>query len=490
MDPPSTDLSRTRLDISLEPRYLHLLTGFVEEAARAQGLGTGEALALTLAAEEIFSYLTGGPAYGRELRVECRGCLFQVTLDILFATTDLDLRLFNLTSRVEVTGEELPPAIGLLIAAREVDRLRLRHESGLFRLTLSKDKVYPPLEAGPPPPPARPASACRAPDAAELYLLLQGVNANSPGMLPADFDRPAKVADMLAAGACRALIAVDAAGRIGGGLLWQGRGERLVECFGPYLFGQPATTAQLLLDHLLAALARQPGHGLLNRYPASLLPPGYFEVLGARKHYYGGDRIADIPVYYRHLLEDLGALTWTHPALRPYLEAEYRRLAFARDLVAVGEGVLSQSPYSVLTVAFNRLADEVTLTPVWWGRDAPENLVRHLEMLRGEGLNNLFFQMDLGHAWQTLFTPAVLAAGFRPTVLLPHAGKGDLLLFQHEPGAAPGEHPAGASSGSGVLPIGEQPGQGVARGEGREDGSAVAGQPPSGQSAGGEVRAG
>ena len=51
-----------RLVVTLRPSLLHVCTGFVEQSARALGLGAREALALTLAAEEVFSYLAAGAA--------------------------------------------------------------------------------------------------------------------------------------------------------------------------------------------------------------------------------------------------------------------------------------------------------------------------------------------------------------------------------------------------------------------------------------------
>ena len=242
---------------------------------------------------------------------------------------------------------------------------------------------------------------------------------------------------MAVAGVYQAAIAVDPAGNPGGGLLWRWLGDRLVECYGPYLFGQPAVIARLLLDRLLGDLAKSPAVGLLCRYPAPDLPADYFEALGTLRHHAPDGSVTEIPAYYRSLIEDAGAIAWSHPALRPFLTSEYRRLAFARSLApvdAAGEGV---DPRSGLSAEFNRPAGEVTLRPLWWGADAEANLREHVRVLRQEGLYDLFFELDLGRAWQGHFAPALLATGFSPRVILPHAGQGDLLVFQHEDGAPP-----------------------------------------------------
>lgn len=429
----------TQLALATEPRFLPLLINFVEHSARAFGLGDREALALTLAAEELFAYLANGAARDRDLRVECRGGGYEVTTIFTLADNTLDMRVFNLTSRVTLDQEDLPAEMGLLIAARMADRLRFSQKAGTFQLTLTKEKLYPPLDdtVSPPPPAPVPAVAARTPDAAELNILLRLLHRYSPGLLPAEFTHPGKVVDMVAAGTYRAAIAVDQAGRIGGGLFWRGRGDRLVECYGPYLFAQPPATARLLLDYGLGALAKSHAVGLVNRYPAPALPTEYFEALGVLRHYLTDGSIQDIPVHYRHLDEDAGAVAWSHPALWEFLNREYQRLAFARDLVPVTEAGEMAAPHSVLATECNRPAGEVTLRPLWWGRDAATNLKEHVRVLLGDGLRNLFFELDLGRSWHGHFTPALLAAGFSPRVILPYAGQGDVAVFQHDGEVAP-----------------------------------------------------
>ncbi|MBK5964694.1 hypothetical protein CCR95_11535 [Thiocystis minor] len=434
MDTASANRASTALEISVEPRFLPLLTAYVELSALALGLGEREALALTLAAEEILTYLAKGETRARALRVACEGRGYQVSLAFVLDTEALDLRWLNLTSRValDLDQEDLADAIGLLIAARIVDRLQLSRHAGELRLVLSKDKVYPEPAAAAALPAADPAVTCRAPDAAELNLLLQGLHGQLGEDLPLDLARPGRMLDMVAAGHYQACIAVDPAGRIGGGLFWRWRNERLVECLGPYLPGQPSATARLLLEHLLGRLARSSCIGLLNRHPVPVLPDGFFEILGTLRHDAADGKALEIPVHYRHLEEDAGAVSWTHPVLRAFLIEEYARLAFARDLYEVAdEGELASS-HAVLAATLNRAASEARLAPLWWGADAPEVVREHVRVLRQEGLRNLLMELDLGLSWQARFGPALLDCGFVPRVLLPHAGQGDLLTLQHD----------------------------------------------------------
>ncbi len=431
------DRPTPRLTIALNLRFLPLLTGFVESSAHAFGLEHSKALSLTLAAEEIFAYLANGAVRDQEIRVQCLGGGYYMAVTFTFAGNDLDLRVFNLTSRLALDQDEIPAAMGLLIAARMADRLHFSQKAGEWQLTLSKDNAYPALtDAGAPLLSSGPAVAVRTPDAAELHLLLQGLRHFPPGRLPPEFAWPGKVVDMAAAGVYRAVIALDRARRIGGGLFWRERGERLVECYGPYLFNQPPATARLLLDHLLGALAKSPAVGVVSRYPASALPTEYFEALGALRDDPADGPVEQYPVYYRHLEEDAGAVVWSHPALREFLQREYQRLAFARDIVPVIAAGEKTAAHSVLAAEFNRPAGEVTLRPLWWGNDAEANLREHVRALQGEGLRNLLFNLDLGRSWQGHFTPALLAAGFTPQVILPYAGHSDLVVFQHHGEAA------------------------------------------------------
>jgi hypothetical protein len=51
-----------------------------------------------------------------------------------------------------------------------------------------------------------------------------------------------------------------------------------------------------------------------------------------------------------------------------------------------------------------------------------------------EGITNILFEMDLGKSWQCHFTQPLLETGFEPRLVLPYAGRGDLIVFQHKVG--------------------------------------------------------
>ncbi len=75
---------RANTDITL----LQLATSFVEQAALCMGLGRAEALALTLATEEIFSYLCKVSPPDQDLEIRCVKGGYYVRTDFSFSIKD------------------------------------------------------------------------------------------------------------------------------------------------------------------------------------------------------------------------------------------------------------------------------------------------------------------------------------------------------------------------------------------------------------------
>jgi hypothetical protein len=277
------------------------------------------------------------------------------------------------------------------------------------------------------------------PDAEELKAFVRlAAKCYPPHGMPPSFRFPGKIADMAACGEYKPLLAVDKAGHIGGGLVWHSEAHGLVEFFGPYVFDQPLKSqiAHALIDSCLRSVARKRFVGMVTRYPTPELPTDYFELLGSLSFQAEGGHIDEMPAYYRHLEEDLGLSVWAAPVLEEFLKSEYRRLFFAREIQMISDEGESPSAFSVLSARFNRSASRVTLQPVWWGRDAVETLAAHVDILLKEDIPNIFFEMDLGRSWQLHFTPALIQQGFEPRLVLPYAGKADLVVFQYRPGHA------------------------------------------------------
>ena len=431
----ASDTDEITLNLKADLVFLPVATSFVEKGTKAFGLGEPEALALTLGAEEIFAYLCHVGAPGREVQMLCRSCGYYVDQEFIFQARDFNMRAFNLTASASFDDEAGYEETGLLIASRMVDRFQFFQEETGLRLILTKEKSYPSLSDLPiPDSKPLPEFSVRPPDSEELKSFVLLVNSHYPAhTIPASLTVPGKVVDMAICGDLHAAVAMDKVGHIGGGIAWRREGTQLVEFYGPYVFNQHAESdmAQVLTDHCIGAIARTSACGLINRYSTPDLPVAYFEPLGSLTLRQRNSTALETIAYYRHLEEDLGLSVWTHSSLDAFLKEQYQRLVFARDIKPVTEAGESSSPFSVISAEFDRLAGRVTLHPIWWGRNVEETVAAYVRTLLKEELPNIFFQMDLGRPWHCHFTPALLKCGFGPRLLLPYAGKGDLVVFQH-----------------------------------------------------------
>jgi len=308
-------------------------------------------------------------------------------------------------------------------------------------VVLIKEKTYPEtVDAGPIEVKPLEAVNILTPDPETLKLFVrQIVSMYADNLYPPDFHFPGKAADMVASGEYHALLAVDNQGSIGGGLIWRWRVARkkVVECYGPYLFNQlpESGMAEKLTDALIGSISKTDALCLINEYPTPELPKQYFEQLGVVDYYTPDGKSIPWTFYYRFLKEDLGAQVWAHPALEKFLQDRYKSLFFARKIVLTGYGGETRPPHSVLAAQFVRTQQMVFLRPIWDGIDASQNLSQHIEILKNEGMRIIFFEIDLGHSWQVNFTPALLENGFTPRLILPYAGKADIVIFQYREGA-------------------------------------------------------
>lgn len=255
------------------------------------------------------------------------------------------------------------------------------------------------------------------PDPETLKLFVQQVQTNYHVRLsPKSFRFPGKVVDMVEGGEYGAAVATDTEGRLGGGIFWCRESGKTVECFGPYLFGQEpgSPMGEALMDDCIAAIAKTQAWGLVCPFPSPDLPREHFEVLGAltlldRK----GDGVP-LTACFRQMQEDLGTVSWCHPELELFLKREYERLSLPREIHQVQNQGEAESPHSVLSAQFDRPQEFVTLLPLHTGREAPENLKRHMKLFEKEGLLNVLFMMDLGVKWHAGFQPALSGTGSPP----------------------------------------------------------------------------
>ncbi|MFH1115069.1 MAG: ATP-binding protein [Pseudomonadota bacterium] len=421
------------LSLTARTSLLPVAVSFVENSATAFGLERADALMLTLAVEEIFAYLCRSGAPERPIEMRCKSGGYFVETEFLFHPREFDMRAFNLTEHPHGDALERVHETGLLIAARMVDRFRFASDEKGLRVNLIKEKAYPGLDSTVAETRPLERFSIRMPEPEELKEFLRLVHSYYRGhVLPVDFNYPGKVVDMAAVQAYRAAIACDEFGRIGGGLLWRFRTLKTVDCCGPYVFAQPQAQvmAQELVDQCIGTAVKTQAVGIINQYPTGHLPAGYFEKLGTLTETQDG-RFVEMPVFYRHLHEDPGAAVWAHPSLVSFLELDYGRMAFARDIKLISDQGETRSPFSVISAEFDKVRAVVTLRPIWWGDDAEETLSGDVEVLENGGIHCIFFEMDLGKPWHSRFSPALDKNGFRPRLILPNCGKGDIVVFQH-----------------------------------------------------------
>ncbi len=423
------------LDVYADTAILPVCTSFVENTARVFGLEQKEAVALALASEEILSYLFQETSDDQTFEITCSGGGYYVGVDFLFSTKDFDMHAFNLTARVSPDDDESLREMGLLIASRFVDRLQHQEiPGGGFKLSVIKEKKYPPLEQGPPlQVPALDEYRIKESGPEELKLFVRLLNENCTAFPLPQWSRfPGKVVDMVNSGEYRVALAVGNTGALGGGILWHWPGSKIVNCFGPYLFQQKADShmAVDLLDACIGAVARTHAVGIVNQYPTDDLPLAHFEVLGALTATLKDGSRTPRTAYFRQMQEDPGTSVRAHPDLMDFLEREYGRLVLPREVLPVSHQGEYQHPHSVLLAEYDRALEQVVMRPLRWGLDAEQNLADHLSLFRAENIPNIYFAMDLGLPWQVQFTPPLLKGGLVPRLILPYEAQGDVVIFQ------------------------------------------------------------
>ncbi len=425
------------LSVGAHQAFLPLVTSFVEQAAMCFGLGKEEALKLTLAAEEVFMHVcrvmtTDGPF---EIRCSNGGYYTEAVFSLPRAHS-LDMRAFNLTATVTMADDTSLEQMGLLIASRSVDRFSFtRNQEGALELALIKEKSYPSL-------PetalvvARPLEkwSLRAPDPEEAKHISQLARSYyDTWALSNILLHPGKLADRIKAGEYRSLAAVGRAGEIAGAIFWHWVGESTLECVGPYIFNQTQSSAMAeeLIEGCLGAVAKTRAVGIMNRRPTAEFPRQHFERLGTFDVCGQDGSRQPVEAWFRLLQEDAGCAVWVHPQLEDFVRRECTRLVLPREIRIDQASGETLPKHSVLSAEFDRLRASVTLRAMWPGADAGENIERHVGLLREEEIRCIYFALDLGEAWQTVFVPGLLETGFEPRLVLPYAGQqGDVVMFQ------------------------------------------------------------
>lgn len=430
-------MKKLKMTSFINVSFLSSITSFIEQTSLAFGLEKKDALRLTLASEEVFSYLCSIIKEDKELEIICTDGIYFVSAEFCFDKIELELRAFNVTTEILSESEEDLRDMGLLIAARSVDHLSLKSAQGeRLILRLTKDKSYPFMdEIKLPFIPPMTSYTVKTPLDDELKMFSGLIISHYKGYpFPPAFRFPGKLVDMVSSSIYKAAIACDERGLIGGGAIWRRMNEKIVEFFGPYLFNQPegSPMAESLTNACLENLARTEILGLFSRYTTEDFPNQYFESIGSSTWYEKDMEPAELQSYYIQLHEDAGTYVYTSKALAPFIKTEYKRLFLPRDLYEIENAGAYSGDYSVFTSEFRREINQVALRYLLPGKDYRENILKHLALFRKEQILNIFFAIDLGIDWQAYIMDDLVECGFIPRIIIPYGGISDAIIFQYK----------------------------------------------------------
>ncbi|SMD05354.1 hypothetical protein [Sporomusa malonica] len=415
----------------LAMEMLPLVTGFAETAAKAFGLDDARSLRLGLAVEEIFVFISAQAGKSENMRLIARSGGYYVEIVCLVSPQALPTKVMNKTAATDIEDEDFLAEMGILLAARMVDRFKLvleqDKEMGLYFLV---EKQYPEMTAQLAMPPKGNYSI-DAGGREELKQFAQQV-ISSYGVAAPDFFRfPGKVVDMVDSGEYEAVLALDGKGNVGGGMLWKWNGK-LVEAYGPYVFQEGLAT--LLVEKVLEKLARSSAVSMVVRQPTKEIPVDYFEELGLPQSIPTEEIVSHYTVLYRQLEEDTGMVVFVHSSLKGFVEKCYERLVLPRSIISVEQAGEKLVPHSVFAVSVDRNQKQAVLSALVVGADAQAVLREYVSSLRQQGVSTMFFELDIGKELEALLAADLRAAGFAPSFVLPWGGQGDVVVFQYAGG--------------------------------------------------------
>ncbi len=179
------------------------------------------------------------------------------------------------------------------------------------------------------------------------------------------------------------------------------------------------------MNATLGELYGQHFEGVILLDPPRETPRHRFEILGKLPRKGGSSQEA----LYCSLREDTGGPIYLHASLEEPLRKMAERLCLPRELRS-SEPPLHRIPEaSALGVRTDLPRKEAYLFCLAPGRDGRENVLSHLKILRSQGMEDIFFLLDLGQFEDLPMGGFLMEAGFLPRLLLPWAGRGDLLLW-------------------------------------------------------------
>jgi hypothetical protein len=425
------------LTVPADPAWIPVVQSVAETGARIFRLDRTKGLRLAMGMEEVLLYLSQVMP-GTPLKIEVGPDATAVRAVFSLDAEALDLSAMNITaspSLADADGQNLP----MLLASRMSDGFSLTRSGRQLLLTLFQEHVYPavtPVKAAPAP--ARPPLRVeRAREAALIADACARVLGSFPAdRLPSWFSTPARGVDLLLAGRMHLALLRDGGDAVCGLLCWQAVSGKSVVFSGPWLLSGEKEGAALLLEEMINSLARGAAVSLVSdpeATPGNVDFAGHgFELLATLPDRAAGQDVpADIPVWFRHLREDDGLNVWAHSDFAPFLEETYRRLFLIRTVQPIMETGVTLTEPSVFAAALNKERRQATITPLLNGADNRDNIAAHLNGLKTEGYEQILFRIDLAEPWQAALGGELVRQGCRPILVLPHAGRADVVVFRY-----------------------------------------------------------
>ncbi|MDD5332544.1 MAG: hypothetical protein PHS32_02265 [Rhodoferax sp.] len=414
--------------------FLPLAMEFVDKGAHGFGYNDRETGGLVLAMEELFAFYARQVAANSVLEIELEDQGYRLALTLSLHTANPDMRAFNLTWHVSTDSQESLEMLGPMLAARSVSSLRLEFGADeRLVLRMTRDRDYPAAGVVALPPPDMVASlGLTDPSPDDLRYFAAMVATSGAPFVPAFLTRPGMAADMLAAGHLNAIL-LTCGDWIMGGVMWRALTESCLELHGPYLFGaDPDDRAlTLLLDEAVGRISRSNCRGFVRRQGVLVGYERFFDFLGELELTGIGDAAAHSTYYYRQLKEESGGAVYCSGQLASFLAAQYERLCLPRQLRVTATDPSRLRDASVLAVELEYARCLAIIRPLCAGKDMAANLAAHLELLRAEGIENFLVEINTGRGEDTAFATALEETGFVPRLLIPDAGRGDLVVYDH-----------------------------------------------------------
>ncbi len=423
------------LRIELVAARMPVAVGFVEAVAKTAGLTEAAARLLALSTEELFLALCNSMP-DVSINLHCLDRRHAVDLLFQIPQAPPDLRIFNITARLDHDSEQGLAEMGLYLASRACDQFGIRQlPLGGWEIMVRKERSYPSLAAEQLIPLSRTDGLVLTADPPpEALKQLSHLIAEryAPCQFPEEFTPAGRLLDKLASGEYGAVLARDQQENLAGGLIWRAEAGRIAECFGPYLNlaeGQE-TLAAALCEKVVEQFGRSDRLGLVLYAPQQPPPAAGFEAAGCLQ-----TPTATVWAGYCMLAEEFGARATVPTELLSFYTAHCTEMALARSVVNCHDDGESGNGLTLFATRLNRTSSMARLTPLLVGRDAAATLAEHLELLDREGFKAVYCSIDTGRPFDALLAPHLLQSGFRPCLLVPWGGVGDLIHLHRSRGS-------------------------------------------------------